>query len=63
MSEPVRGWAIKGPDGTLYWGAVGPDEPRAWARFCKPTQSTKDEWTASGYRAVQVEIREVENGM
>jgi len=62
MSEPARGWAIKGPDGKVVLVTTSKTEDEAWSSLGAVAPKIKLFYEQQGYRAVQVEIREVEDG-
>jgi hypothetical protein len=62
MSEPTKMWALKHPEGEFIF--CEESEVEVWDRFAKRMRAsherTKKHFEAKGYRAVQVEVREVE---
>ena len=67
MSEPIKAWAIKHPTSAdpVFVHTISKDEKQCWRKMIGYNEAVTlsdliELVTADGYRAVRVEIREVE---
>ena len=60
--KTVNAWAVKNNEGHILSFSVAGDKIRAEARFCSEYTVSRNAWKLllnSGYKVVQVEIKEV----
>ena len=60
MTAPTRWWCIRTPWGDKESSSAADWEGGAWARLLKQDAMRREQYEKLGYRAVQIEVREVD---